>query len=474
MSKKELGLRWVLVTFAVLVAAVAFPGWGSAQVGDDRGPNVWTENFVLMFEDGWNRETEYQAILGQIGIGTASSHASQRERLLYEVEWVGNGVWLMLTPGEAREAAEVARGRDGVVYAGVGMDVNACGTDPCATGMTGQPFSGPEVTPSYVERVGAETYADYSAFNNVHVAILDTGVDAQHPDLRVVDGFDCTREAMLWQRPIDAWRRDRGGHGTHVSGLATANNDDQGVQGMAPGLPIISISILGDEGSGSYASLLCGADQLARFQQTYPRIVANWSVGGQNEPSECESWDPLHTAFCRLRTMGVVNVVSAGNDGSNSITKSPANYPEAVTVSALADFDGRPGGLAATPAGIPPTYRDDQRALFSNWGGTVDVIAPGVLLLSTLPNSTHGYASGTSMSAPVVTGVLASWWAKNPSAEGWEVVAGNLAWAEAWSNGGEVWTALIGPANEPLIRGGGPGLTEMRELGYVEVVEEVH
>lgn len=460
----------MVAALVVIVAGlVSKPVLGQTDGG---GPEAWTENFVLMFDDGWNRETEYQAILGEIGIGGAQSHAAQRERLLYEVEWVGNGVWLMLTPGEAQDAAEAARGRDGVVFAGVGMDVNACGTNPCTAGMVGQPFAGPEVTPTYVERIEMETYADYSSHSNVVVAIMDTGVDARHPDLRVVDGFDCTREAMLNQRPVDAWSRDRGGHGTHVAGMATANNDDQGIQGTAPGLPVLSVSILGDEGSGSYASLLCGADRLAYFHQTYPRIVANWSVGGGNEPSDCDSWDPLHTSFCRLQELGVINVVSAGNDGLNSIMKSPANYPEAVTVSALTDFDGRPGGLAPTPAGIPPMYRDDQRALFSNWGGTVDVIAPGVNALSSLPGSVHGYASGTSMASPVVTGVFAAWWAQNPAAEAWEVVDGNLAWAEAWSNGGEVWTALLGPADEPLIRGDGPGLTEMRELGFIEPMED--
>ena len=101
---------------------------------------------------------------------------------------------------------------------------------------------------------------------------------------------------------------------------------------------------------------------------------------------------------------GVTFVLSAGNSNIDVNNYHPAGNPDAITVSALADYDGLPGGLAA-----PTCYTDidDTRANFSNYGAGVDIAAPGVCIYSTYMNGGYATMSGTSMSAPYVTGAAA-------------------------------------------------------------------
>jgi subtilisin family serine protease len=201
------------------------------------------------------------------------------------------------------------------------------------------------------------------------------------------------------------------------------------------------------------ASLLCGVDWVAQHVGTIE--IANLSLGGGNLPSTCYSWDSLHNGFCHAVELGALFVVSAGNDGTDSVNSSPANYPEVVTVSALTDYDGLPGGVAPPPNQIPGTYLDDNKALFSNYGSVVDVIAPGVNILSTLPMNLVGYAHGTSMASPEATGVLAAYIAACGSEGALDAV---LAYSTqgGWARVTGVWGGDVGPDHEPLIRFGSP------------------
>jgi hypothetical protein len=114
---------------------------------------------------------------------------------------------------------------------------------------------------------------------------------------------------------------------------------------------------------------------------------------------------------------GVIHVVAAGNDAADASTSTPANCPSAVTVSAIADFDGIPGGLADQSPGIAFSIctqtLDDDFACFSNFGSLVDIAAPGVKIASTYKdapacgNPCYAYLSGTSMAAPHVAGGIA-------------------------------------------------------------------
>ena len=118
--------------------------------------------------------------------------------------------------------------------------------------------------------------------------------------------------------------------------------------------------------------------------------------------------DFLHAAICRLVKSGVTVVAAAANDSGNASLRIPGSYNEVITVSALADTDGKPGGLGGNRCFSWGTYdSDDTFADFSNYGPDVDLIAPGKCIWSTVPGGKYQYMSGTSMAAPHVTGAVA-------------------------------------------------------------------
>jgi subtilisin len=250
---------------------------------------------------------------------------------------------------------------------------------------------------------------------DVDVAVIDTGVDF-HPDLNVVGGFNCTPP----QHDTDAWS-DGFGHGTHVAGTVGALDNDIGVVGVAPGARIWSIKVLGSGGFGFSSWVICGIDYVTANADVFE--VANMSLGGSgSDDGNCglTNNDAEHLAICNSVAAGVTYAVAAGNSSDDAANHVPAAYDEVITVSALADFDGKPGGLGS------PTCRsdeDDTLANFSNFGSDIDLIAPGVCILSTLPTSGqissrtgYGTISGTSMATPHVAGAAALYMATHPSA----------------------------------------------------------
>ncbi len=127
--------------------------------------------------------------------------------------------------------------------------------------------------------------------------------------------------------------------------------------------------------------------------------------GGDDGNCGYTTKDLMHQAICRLVDSGVTVVAAAGNNSFNASKLKPASYNEVITVSALADTDGKPGGLGGPLCYSWASYDvDDTFADFSNYGHDVDLIAPGKCIFSTLPGNRYGYISGTSMAAPHVTG----------------------------------------------------------------------
>ena len=126
--------------------------------------------------------------------------------------------------------------------------------------------------------------------------------------------------------------------------------------------------------------------------------------------------DPMHRAVCRLVGSGVTVVAAAGNNHFSASRLVPASYNEVITVSALADSDGRPGSRGGKACYSWGSYdKDDTFANFSNYGSDVDLIAPGKCILSTVPGG-YGFLSGTSMAAPHVTAAAALYKASRPTA----------------------------------------------------------
>jgi subtilisin len=259
---------------------------------------------------------------------------------------------------------------------------------------------------------------------NVDVAIIDTGIDLDHPDLNV---FTAGGRNCLAPLPPD----DMNGHGTHVAGTVGALDNTTGVVGVAPGARVWPVKVLSDAGVGLTSHVVCGIDYVA--SQASEIEVANMSLGGAGEDDgNCGNTDgdAEHRAICGAVNAGVTFAVAAGNDGEDAANSTPAAYDEVITVSALADFNGQPGG------GAPATCRSDQDdtfANFSNFGPDVDLIAPGVCILSTSMLGGYATLSGTSMASPHVAGGAALYAATNPSATPAQVKsalqsAGNLNW----------------------------------------------
>ncbi len=239
------------------------------------------------------------------------------------------------------------------------------------------------------------------------VAIVDTGI-ASVPDLNVVGGYNCsTSDRTKW--------RDVYGHGTHVAGTVGALDNGSGVVGVAPGVRLWAVKILNDSGAGLLSWYVCGLDWIAAQRDpndsSRPLIeAANMSVakwGSDDVNCGNTNKDILHQAICRLVASGVTVVAAAGNDHASASKRVPAAYNEVITVSALADTDGKPGGKGGHRCLSWGTYDvDDTFADFSNYGSDVDLIAPGKCIMSTIPGG-YRYSSGTSMAAPHVTGAVA-------------------------------------------------------------------
>ena len=237
---------------------------------------------------------------------------------------------------------------------------------------------------------------------DVDVAVIDTGVDFEHPDLNVAGGVSCLSTSgggPPWSRTYycETGGDDDHYHGTHVAGTIGAIDNGIGVVGVAPGARIWAVKVLDSSGSGYEGGIVAGIDWVAANADTIE--VANMSLGGSGF-SQAE-YDAIQGAV----NAGVAFAVAAGNDNDDANNYSPAAFDNALTVSALADFDGEPGGLGS------PTCRDDQDdtlADFSNWGNAVQIAAPGVCILSTYPieQGEYGTISGTSMASPHAAGAL--------------------------------------------------------------------
>lgn len=257
-----------------------------------------------------------------------------------------------------------------------------------------------EIVPTGIERLDIEA-ANPDAIGpdaDVDIAIIDTGVDIDHPDLRVAGGFASYGTVIfIFQFCGNTDSFDDGnGHGTHVAGTAAARDNAQGVIGVAPGARLWAVRVLGPEGSGCLSDVVAGVDWVTANAATIE--VANMSIESSNSPALC-------TALANSIAAGVTYAVAAGNSGIDAQNTSPANCANVITTSAVADYDGGPGGASSpTCANYGP---DDTLAAFSNFGAVVDIAAPGVCIYSTYLNGGYATFSGTSMASPHVAGGVA-------------------------------------------------------------------
>lgn len=281
--------------------------------------------------------------------------------------------------------------------------VEAVVADRPVHALAAQPLaSGEPLAPTGVRRLGAATSTWVREVASTGVAVIDTGIDLDHPDLNAQDGIDCVTPGTSAD--------DDDGHGTHVAGTIGAENDGAGVTGVAPGTAVHAVKVLDSNGDGTTAAIICGIDWAVANRATRNIRVLNMSLGGLGEHNRncgregATTVDPMHAAICRARDTGLLPVVAAGNDGWNISEfryDVPASYPEVLTVSALADSNG--AGRAAGPAACGEA--DETAASFSNFTLADEekahmIAAPGVCIRSTWLAGGYNTISGTSMATP--------------------------------------------------------------------------
>ena len=265
-----------------------------------------------------------------------------------------------------------------------------------------------QTTPTGVKRIQADQNSTALANPvDIDVAIIDTGIDVDHPDLNVVKNIGCN----TLRKCRDGRGNDDHGHGSHVAGIVAALDNDIGVLGVAPGARLWAVKVLDSTGSGYLSWVIKGIDWVTANASEIE--VANLSLAWEGHS------DSARQAIQNSVALGVVYVVAASNesrdvygaDGTFGTADDiePASYPEVATISAMCDTDGEAGG--AGPSGSAGA--DDSFASFSNFSRTVvagnpvispgmaiDLLLPGVAIYSTYKNGGYATMSGTSMASP--------------------------------------------------------------------------
>lgn len=246
-----------------------------------------------------------------------------------------------------------------------GLVDNQVTTASTAEGPSAQADS----VPWGVSRIKAPMCWEATKAKGIYVAVIDTGI-APHADLsgNLLGGISFV--------PGQSWV-DGNGHGTHVAGTIAARINGFGVVGVAPSAYLYAIKVLPNSGPGNWSWLISGLYWMRRYHGcTFD--VANMSIGGSSAPNALET-------YINWAAQKTLLVAAAGNNGGSVIY--PAKYNKCVAVSAIKS--------------------DNTIASFSSRGPEVELCAPGVNILSTIPGNRYGYLSGTSMAAPHVSGAAA-------------------------------------------------------------------
>lgn len=212
---------------------------------------------------------------------------------------------------------------------------------------------------------------EWSQGEDVVIAVIDTGCDLDHPDLKnnLVEGKNFIDESKSPE--------DDNGHGTHVTGTLVAENNDIGMVGVCPKARVMPIKGLDEEGNGNMLNIAKGI----RWAVDHGADFISMSLGAPIPVAE------VRKAIKYAHSKGVITFVAAGNVGNTKEVFYPAAYPETIAVGAV-DIEL-------------------HRADFSNTGKNLDFMAPGVDIYSTVPDDWYAKMSGTSMAQPFLCGVAA-------------------------------------------------------------------
>ncbi len=213
----------------------------------------------------------------------------------------------------------------------------------------------------------------------ITIAVLDTGCQTNHPDLkgRIIGGKNFTNEDFGQSNIYE----DYNGHGTHVAGIIAANKNDTGIAGVAPKANLLILKVLDKNGTGTYKAIT----KAIKYAISKKVDIITMSLGGSSPNSA------LHSSIKSAVQNEIAVVCAASNEGDGNYKTDeyayPAYYTEVISVGALTE--------------------SKTVATFSNSNNQIDLIAPGVNIMSTYNNGLYAIMSGTSMAAPHVAGALA-------------------------------------------------------------------
>ena len=260
------------------------------------------------------------------------------------------------------------------------------------TPSTGTPYATGQSVPYGIKLVQADQLPDTNAGNR-KVCIIDSGIDRSHEDL-VGNSANMTG---VYNSGTGNWYTDQNSHGTHVAGtIAAVNQSGVGVVGVNSNrrLKLHIVKVFGANGWAYSSTLASAANQCA----SYGANVISMSLGGPSYNSTENS------TFANLASRGILSVAAAGNAGNTAISY-PAGYASVMSVGALNEYK--------------------QWASFSQYNSKVEISAPGVSVLSTVPQAVKGtkysYFNGISMATPHVAGVAALVWSYFPTCTGSQI-----------------------------------------------------
>lgn len=247
------------------------------------------------------------------------------------------------------------------------------------------------------------TKTDANAGQGIKVAIIDSGIDSDHPDLNVAGGYNAIDSRKSWN---DDFR-----HGTHVAGIVAALDNEIGVIGTAPKVELYAVKVLNRRGIGFASDIIDGL----QWSIDHGMQVANMSIGSSG------SSQSYHDAITAAYNAGITIVAAAGNngEGDGSIVW-PARWPETIAVSATCSNTKSPDTCKMGKAITMDTNGEDGLAYFSSYASSINSLGddssvvsinllagPGEEINSTWNNGYYHLGSGTSMATPHVTGVVA-------------------------------------------------------------------
>lgn len=222
-----------------------------------------------------------------------------------------------------------------------------------------------------IKQIKAPQAWSISTGHRMKIAVIDTGVDFAHPDLK----YSLTRGINLVHRNIPPY--DDNGHGTHISGTIAAANSTQGMIGVAPRAVVYPVKAFDHNGSAFVSDIILAIDWCVRAEID----IINMSFGMQTRSRT------LLDIVGKANQAGVIIVASSGNDGKRRTADYPARYPQTISVGA--------------------TDRNRKIPAFSNRGQFVDIYAPGDKIVSAWLQGKYHEMSGTSMATSHVSGAIA-------------------------------------------------------------------